>query len=377
MRGISYLKQNMTTYPGNASVTIHDLNNEEVMRRLPSLIYIAILILVGFPGNLSVLVVFLKHYKRSTYRTFIVALASVDTVACSVCMPFEIIETRFQYTFHVVEMCKIFRTVAVVISLTSIFILVGLSADRYRRLCRPLKIQMSVKVSKLVCFASVPLAVSLAWSHFLLSGIRHVNLRNNITGVDCSLSDEYKSTKYSFYHNAVLFAIFIISICSLIAMYILIGRKIFQHVRIRETFRPTFSSTTRNKTSSIFHAESIEEAKSPEPTSPSQQPTFTSIAHKRNSTLVGNHSDNSKTKITRVAFAVSVLFVVSYLPHLILATLTAVKGSFVAAHGPVVSAVLPIVSRSTFINSVGNPFIYGIIDHRFRRAVKQMFCSGR
>ena len=255
------------------------------MRRLPSLVYIAILILVGFPGNLSVLVVFLKHYKRSTYRTFIVALATVDTVACSVCMPFEIIETRFQYTFHAVEVCKLFRTVGVIVSLTSIFTLVGLSADRYRHMCQPLKIQMSVKVSKIVCFASVPLAICFAWPHFLLSGIRHVNLLNNITGMDCSLSDEYKSTKYSFYHNTVLFAIFIISICSLIAMYILIGRKIFQHVRFRETFRPTFSSTTSNKTSSIFHTGSIEEARSPEPISPPQQPTFTSITHKRNANL--------------------------------------------------------------------------------------------
>ena len=115
----------------------------------------------------------------------------------------------------------------------------------------------------------------------------------------------------------------------------------------------------------------------PEHTSSRSQPTFTIIAHQRNSNLVATKPDNSKTKITKVAFAVSVLFVVSYLPHLILATLTAVKGSFVAAPGPVVSAVLPIVSRSTFINSVGNPFIYGIIDHRFRRIVKQMFCSGR
>ena len=365
----------MTPYSAYQNVTIHDLNHEEVMRRLPSLIYMAVLAMVGLPGNLSVLIVFLKHYKESTYRTFIVALASVDLVACAVCMPFEIIETIFQYTFYAVGICKVFRTLNIIVSVSSIFILMGLSVDRFRHVCQPLKIQMSVKVSRIVCIASIALAVFVAWPQFFLSGIRHVRLRDNITGIDCSLSDEYKSTKYPFYHNAVMFLIFIVCIVSLIIMYALIGRKIFQHSRFRKTFRPSFisSSSTSNKTSSTSFSGSSKQSHRTDHIPLGQAKSTLN----NNPTPRSHHSpsnDNkSKQKITKVAFAVSVLFILSYLPYLILTTMTAVRGRFVAKPGPIVSAVLPIVTRSVFINSVGNPFIYGILDQRFRRYVKQTF----
>lgn len=73
------------------------------------MIYLGILIVIGVPGNLTVLFVYLLKFDSSTYRTFIVVLALIDLVGSAVCMPFEIIEMNFQYTFYAVGACKFFR----------------------------------------------------------------------------------------------------------------------------------------------------------------------------------------------------------------------------------------------------------------------------
>ncbi|KAK3103828.1 hypothetical protein FSP39_022219 [Pinctada imbricata] len=363
-------------------LTLQDLNDEEVMRRLPSLIYMAVLIVVGVPGNLSVLVIFYRYYKETTYRTFVLALASVDLVACTVCMPFEVIETRYQYTFYAVTICKLFRTNNIVISVSSIFILICLSADRYRHVCNPLKRQMTVKTAKIACVVSALAAVMVAWPNFLFSGTRHVELRSNLTGIDCSMSDEYRKSKLPFYHSALLLLIFIIAILTIIILYILIGAKVWKHSNFRKAFQNSRSASYSTSSTSVGGSKRSKHQDCKDQQYPLQQIEIKQSDQNKGSNAASmKKKDNSNSspketqqtsRITKVAFAISVLFILSYLPHLILTIMTAIKGSFIAKPGPVVSAILPIVTRSVFINSVGNPFIYGFIDKRFWNFLKKM-----
>jgi hypothetical protein len=82
--------------------------------------------------------------------------------------------------------------------------------------------------------------------------------------------------------------------------------------------------------------------------------------------------DATSRKLTKIALAISLAFILSYLPHLTISLLTALKGKFLLPPGPVVSAVLPIVTRSFAINNVVNPIIYGLMDKRFRDNCKLM-----
>jgi hypothetical protein len=83
--------------------------------------------------------------------------------------------------------------------------------------------------------------------------------------------------------------------------------------------------------------------------------------------------DATSKKLTKIALAISLAFILSYLPHLTISLLTALKGKFLLPPGPVVSVVLPIVTRSFAINNVVNPIIYGLMDKRFRDNCKLMF----
>ncbi|XP_061173466.1 cholecystokinin receptor-like [Saccostrea echinata] len=365
-----------------AVLTLEELNQIEVQRRLAPMIYLGILMLLGVPGNLTVLFVYLFKFDSSTHRTFILALAIIDLVGSAVCMPFEIIEMNFQYTFYAVEACKFFRFNNTFVALTSIFVMIGLSVDRYRRVCKPLKTQLTVFMAKVVCGIAVFLSILFSWPILFLLGTRHVQLPYNITGYDCSTDDAYRKTIYPVAHNGILFLIFVFAIVFLIVIYILIGRKIFKHIRFRNTFKSSKSSSiSSRKTSSTKDHSNGQEAvilvNVNNKISPREEPK-PSKENGRNSTRKRNETtpeDNSKRKITRIAFAICLAFILSYLPHLVITVWTAIKGGFIAKPGPITSAVLPIVTRSIFINNIVNPFIYGFLDRRFRRIVFNSVCK--
>lgn len=386
---MNYSDNNITTrFPFNDDsssvqnevvLTLEALNQVEVERRLAPMIYLGILIFLGVPGNLTVLVVYLLKFETSTYRTFIVALALIDLVGSSVCMPFEIIEMNFQYTFYAVAACKFFRFNNTFIALTSIFILIFLSVDRYRRVCRPLKPQMTVCTARILCGVAALLAIFFSWPIFFLLGTRYVELPNNITGYDCSTNDLYRKTIYPLVHNAIMFLVFVIAIVSLIVLYILIGRKIIKHVKFRNTFKTSKSSSVSSrKTSSVKLSNDGPEGvvlvkmnKMTSSTDATKQPN----PIEKNPQAAKTKEEKASNKITKIAFAICLAFILSYLPHLTITIWTAVKGGFIAPPGPIVSAVLPIVTRSIFINNIVNPFIYGFLDRRFRKIVLSYLCK--
>ena len=348
----------------NLYSSIHDLNRQNVMWRLPALIYMAVLITIGLPGNIGVFVVFFRHYKQNTYRTFVLALAFVDIVACSVCIPFDIIETTLHYIFYVSEICKIFKGIASTVYFTSVFIIIGLSVDRYRHVCHPFKTQISVKISKIICASSIIVAPIFTWPSFFLSGIRHVDLKNNITGRDCfMINDDVKSTTFQFYNNTVKFSMFLISMVSIIIMYILIGHTVYKQAHFRKKFRPAHECNDTPKKDNSCESTTVSGGNSNRPFP---------MAMKETNYL--RNDRQSKERVTKIAFAISALLILSFLPYFVLATLWKDEGDVIADSLSVTSSILSIVSRSVYMNSVGNPFVYGVLDKRFRGFLKTDFC---
>lgn len=407
------------------SLTLQQLNDEEFHRRLAPVIYLIVLMVIGAPGNFLVLVVYSRYFPKSTHRTYIICLAVVDLAVCLISLPFEIIEMRFQYTFYNAIACKFFRANNNFLSLGSIFTIFSMSIDRYRRVCRPLRPQMTTRVSLFYCLGALLGSLLFAWPNFGISGIRLVTLKQNITGSDCSLSDKYAKTIYPIVYGGVLFIIFLIVIVFLVVVYSLIARKIYKHSKFREGFQTSTNSSTLTQTSSISKSGSkrsqnngndigleqvnlamtvlpeteanihsgaqrntSNEVSKPEVVQteeklPLSQPEVAKPLSKTSGISKGRSfktkttvtiADRKRTaKITRITFTISLVFILSYLPHLVLSLMTAVKGGFVAKPGPIVSAVLPIVTRSIFINNVANPLIYGFLDPKFRNSCKKCF----
>ncbi|CAC5388303.1 unnamed protein product [Mytilus coruscus] len=335
--------------------TLEEYSEEEASRRLIPVIYLGILMIVGIIGNALVLISYPMKFSVRTHRTFITGLAIPDILVCLVIVPFEIVEMRYQYRFYNAIVCKLFRTCSHWFSMASIFVLTQLSYDTYQRICKPLKEQISIKKAKIYIGGGYIISLCLSSLSFFGSGIRIVSLDNFTVGHDCSLADEYVDTLLPVIGEGVITLMVFTCIFFLVLLYSLIGRKIFIQSKFRRQFHAKTSSESRgnkasNKIFTISKTRNTEETKRKSPESP-------------------------LNRITKIAFMITVVFILSFIPHAIISLLTALKGSFLVEPGSVASLIMPILARSVMINNVVNPIIYGFMDKRFRQSCNMIWMN--
>lgn len=107
------------------------LNEEEARQYIGGVIFVFILMVIGIIGNFHVLVVYIFRMKRSNPRIFIIFLAALDFLTCSIGMPFVIIDLRNPLTFTIIPACKILRFINYFIGISSALILLIIAIDRW------------------------------------------------------------------------------------------------------------------------------------------------------------------------------------------------------------------------------------------------------
>ena len=383
-----------------SDVTLLDLNDDETAFRLAPIIYLSFLMVIGIPGNVLVIIVYhLTVKRRTTHRLFITALAIADLLVCTITVPFEIFQMTHQLTFYSKWACKLFRALNVLLALVSSFILVALSADRMRRVYQPLRTQLTPRQTLWsVLFVSIG-ALLFAWPEAVISGLSPEYFEDyNLTGSDCSFSDRYTDKQYTTIYSSLLLAIYLGCIITLIIMYSVIGHQVISHAHFRNTFtrrewaggdnHSTTSTNKLKKSDQIKNSASSEDpcdskseddeghqnlselksdlkSKSKEDLSKDDPKT----PDKKNGVM---RQANSSRKVTKIAFAISFCFILSYLPF-VAVKLNASIASGIFVSNATTKAIFPILARTFIINNVVNPIIYGFLDQTFRQKCKMLF----
>ncbi|KAK3606444.1 hypothetical protein CHS0354_041385 [Potamilus streckersoni] len=223
---------------GNSSmysdVNLQELNDEEVKVNIGAIVFISILMILGLLGNSSTIFIFLKKYKPSTYRTFILCLAIVDLATCCLSMPFSLIILKFPIMFPYDEMCKGFQFLTFSLCSGSTLILVTIAADRYRKICVPHGAQISMRMARYICILDFFLASVLSWPCIVLFGNKHYETTlHNISGTGCYYSDEFWNTSYPVKYNYFLLSTLLVTFVALLVIYGLIGKQILHINRKR------------------------------------------------------------------------------------------------------------------------------------------------
>uniref|UniRef100_A0A0L8HNL1 G-protein coupled receptors family 1 profile domain-containing protein n=1 Tax=Octopus bimaculoides TaxID=37653 RepID=A0A0L8HNL1_OCTBM len=94
------------------------------------------------------------QFQKSNVETFILVLAVIDLIGCIFGMPLEMVELypAIQSTY----LCKFYKFVAFICSTMSSFILLIISIERFKKICRPLSKQITPKQRNiLVIFITV------------------------------------------------------------------------------------------------------------------------------------------------------------------------------------------------------------------------------
>ncbi|KAL3858549.1 hypothetical protein ACJMK2_013134 [Sinanodonta woodiana] len=379
-----------------------NINNKKVLQNIGGIIFVSILTIIGIGGNSIVIFVYLRKYKSSTHRTFIVTLAIIDLVTCCVPMPFVLVTLRYPFMFQSNEVCIGFKFVSYLMCIGSSIILLTIAAERYRKICVPHGRQISERMSKYICVLDVMLGILLSWPAIVMYGNRTLKTSvDRIVGTECTVNDDFANTTYPAYFNIFLLFLFFAALIILSILYALIGKQIFGMKRIISKTNQTnlsendmvtksqtveFSSSqpyqTDNKSMSGL-VENICDYKSEnlkislkengQGTTSYESKTMCSDFEEANPTKnVCAKKQKQNVDITRVLFIITVVFFCSYLPHLVLRTAAFLNKNLLPNLSSAGVMAYQTFRWTFYINNMANPIIYGFYDSKFVREVRML-----
>ena len=373
-------------------------------------VFFGFLAVLGFFGNILVLFVFSVKYKSTGYRTIIITLAVYDTLLCGITLPFEIYDMRNQFTFQADEwVCTFFRTLNYFFVFNSGYTVLLMAIDRFRKVCRPLKVQMTLVVTRSCIVVIFIVSVILSIPNLFIRGIHNVQIYGNITGRDCTISEKYIDTKIPTIYYVVLLLLCVTNISILVILYIWIGHDIIVHFQFKKSLKPDRNNISErcnytdgnNISISIIQnkinngVNFVEESVKEKPLKLKETLTQTESDRKfienemsmprtrggYNINKVDDHGlkttriarmDAHGLKIAKIAITISIFYILSYITTLIENIMEGVYGEEVLS-SYVSSLLLDILKRTFAIIHVINPIIYGFIDEKFREDCKAVF----
>ncbi|XP_025102578.1 uncharacterized protein LOC112569109 [Pomacea canaliculata] len=186
-------------------------------------------IVVGVFGNLLVFLVYLKKFKSSATRVFVLAMTVCDLYTAVFGLPLVIYGMRYNYTSEA-PYCKMKILLGPLFTvIISYSILVFVALDRRRRICKPLERQYSARQASYLLM--IPLMLSSAvifFLAFLYSEIPLETERPEITGSTCGFLDRWFGMQAKQIYGIVVMTYFLVGFAVLTTCYVQISYQIYQ-----------------------------------------------------------------------------------------------------------------------------------------------------
>ena len=286
---------------------------------------------LGLPGNILVIIVYVTTMTSST-KVYMFALAVTDTAICVCGIVLIIGET------HPVTVAIFFCVISACVNLQTI-ILVFVSMERLIAVTRPLSFSVDPRRAKVV-LGNIAIVVTV-----------YTALSTSVVLMGYELF-------YTVIQLGVLFSSILVMIVCYTATMVAILKRIF---------------VSRNVVGVLLHDQSLSQVRfSNKITSPkmcdvgSSSVSANVTANSRRSVINKPMPANSSKQLTArkckksmlLLFIVTVVFILCWVPMLLL----------------VVGVPIPVdVSRAFVLNSVANPFIYGVASSMFREDVRRFY----
>ena len=240
--------------------TLMEMNDAEVLRLIPTIVYLGIISVTGIFGNGLVCHIYRTRYRLSNSQCFIVCLSATDLFSCLVVIPFEITTVINQYTFKNIWLCKLSRFFNTLSTLSSSLLLLFIAIDRYRNICKQSGEQISTKVAKFLCILAVLLGLFFSWPAVLVYGKKTFHIPEyNMVGTECSTDDSMEDTMYPLMNAALFGVLFLSGIISVSILYCFIGGKLQKHAkRMRKEYIQSSNSVPMQSSSMADHGSRVD-----------------------------------------------------------------------------------------------------------------------
>lgn len=300
---------------------------------IPVVVFIALLTFLGIIGNAIVIYVFSFSFKRSTVHFFITLLASFDIVCCIFGLPMEIVEFYYVFRYPSNAGCKFQRLVNFTCNTGSVAMLLAISIERYRKVCRAALTELSQIYRKVFVFVVVILSLVLAVPIVVFSKKRPLQhpLFPNITMYICTLPS-FMTNRFAHYYLIVMFLFISVALIAMLVSYYHVWRTAKIHLMMAHNRRQASCACAED-----------------------------SLAKKR----LG--------RTTRTVIATTVLFALSFFPSFILIIIVLKIPAFFTNFSEEMAYFTFV--HLYVLNCSFNPFVYGYFNEQFRFETKKLIAK--
>ena len=144
--------------------------------RLPNGVVVAVLMAVGLVGNALVLYVYHFKMPRTVFTTFVVVLAALDLTTALVGMPIDVVikTATLGESAAFSAACKLAHLEVYSTSLASGSVLLLIALTRHAKVCRPLEPGLSTRKARALCALIVAGAATLCLVTLFINGVEMV-----------------------------------------------------------------------------------------------------------------------------------------------------------------------------------------------------------
>ena len=200
---------------------------------LPLTIFFGLLAGFGMIANAYVFFVYKYKYSKCNFRTFVLCLAMIDFLSCLFVLPSEMYGHRmwFSYPASKAWLCKLKTLISGAAVFTSSFVLLLISIDRFKKVCRPLHKQMKAKTAFRLCLMIFGIGSVIVIPVPILFGIQTTNITYdgyNFEITSCQKDDLYKNSVWlTIYVASVYYSPVVAFMITTMVLYAKLIRTIF------------------------------------------------------------------------------------------------------------------------------------------------------
>ncbi|XP_067671294.1 orexin receptor type 2-like [Haliotis asinina] len=335
----------------------------------PAIFFTGLVGPIAFFGNITVLIVYSRQFKESATRSFILTVALFDFLSTAVALPAEILSLLNNATFPSPLLCKCYVFMEQFCATASSGALVVFAGHRFRKICTPLKNQMTVTTARSLRLCVCMFALGLTWPAFVLYGDQ--TAETPFEGVlvhRCGIQDYFKDSVFTKIYRCVFLVAFTLGAIPIAVLYVLVARKLLLLRRCRCKAVLPYQKVMREMIATV-KLRSISESSN------------TSWRRARISASTLRHSTNQSNMLTvpkRTTLMIATTTVViylSFLPNLILRVIEHFSGDGLFNHSVATLSVYHLFLRFYYLHCAANPIIYSTFSIKFRQEFRNCMCG--
>ncbi|XP_029642744.1 cholecystokinin receptor type A-like isoform X2 [Octopus sinensis] len=238
------------------NITIEELNRQQVLIRLPFTILITLTMTTGLVGNILTIYVYGFRLKFSPTYFFVVMLACADLIICACVTPARIAQNIYPMMTTWDTLCQFHLCLAVFTGLCNYGFLLAIAAERYRKVCQPLKSQITMKAAKIITACIFIFCATQGFMTLLYYGsVKKPTKYSGIYLYFCSAKDDHNPNYYQLAFFGLYNLLAMVTIVILFILYTIILRR----MKVMEKTKCVKSQQNRNSATSIPYPDEIQQ----------------------------------------------------------------------------------------------------------------------